>query len=150
MKIVRFATDGKVRYGILTGESIRSIEDKPYRYIKPSDRYYQLSDVRLLSPCTPSKIVAVGLNYHSHAEEIDAPVPNAPLIFLKPSTAVIGPEENIIYPPTSHRVDYEGELGVVIKKPLWRVSVGKALDYVLVQAEQGSLWYPVIGYIHLI
>jgi len=59
------------------------------------------------------------------------PLPNAPLIFLKPSTAVIGPEENITYPPSSHRVDYEGELGVVIKKPVWRVSIEDALDYVL-------------------
>ena len=94
MKIVRFAAGSKVRYGVLTGGSIQGIEDKPYRYIKPSDRYYQLSDVKLLSPCIPSKIVALGLNYHSHAEELNAPLPNAPLIFLKPSTSVIGPEGN--------------------------------------------------------
>jgi 2-keto-4-pentenoate hydratase/2-oxohepta-3-ene-1,7-dioic acid hydratase in catechol pathway len=131
MKVVRFATDDNIRYGILIGGSIRGIEHKPYSSIKLSDRYYQLSDVRLLSPCIPSKIVALGLNYHSHAEEFKAPLPNAPLIFLKPSTPVIGPEANIIYPPTSQRVDYEGELGVVIKKPLWRVSAEKALDYVL-------------------
>jgi len=131
MKIVRFAFDNKVRYGILKGESIQAIEDKPYRYLKPSDQYYKLSEVKLLSPCTPSKIVALGLNYRGHAEEVNAPLPNAPMIFLKPSTAVIGPEENITYPATSHRVDYEGELGVVIKKPVWRVSVRDALDYVL-------------------
>ncbi len=131
MKIVRFATDNKVKYGILKGKSIQAIEDKPYRYLKPSDHYYQLSEVKLLSPCTPSKIVALGLNYRSHAEEVNAPLPNAPLIFIKPSTAVIGPEDNIIYPSASHRVDYEGELGVVIKKPVWRVSVAEALDYVL-------------------
>ncbi|MBA7477499.1 putative protein YisK [subsurface metagenome] len=131
MKIVRFAIDKKVRYGILDGESIQGIEDKPYRYLKPSDRYYQLSEVKLLSPCLPSKIVALGLNYRAHAEEAKAKLPNAPLIFLKPSTAVIGPEENITYPPSSHRVDYEGELGVVIRKPVWRVSVEDALDYVL-------------------
>ena len=131
MKIVRFAIDNKVSYGILNGESIQCIEDKPYRYIKPTNPYYELSEVKLLSPCTPSKIVALGLNYHSHAKEIKAPLPNAPLIFLKPSTAVIGPEENITYPPTSHRVDFEGELGVVIKKPVWRVSLENALDYVL-------------------
>jgi len=131
MKIVRFAFDNKVRYGILKGESIQAIEDKPYRYLKPSDQYYKLSEVKLLSPCTPSKIVALGLNYRGHAEEVNAPLPNAPMIFLKPSTAVIGPEENIAYPSTSHRVDYEGELGVVIKKPVWRVSVRDALDYVL-------------------
>ena len=131
MKIIRFAIDNKVKYGILEGESIQAIEDKPFRYIKPSDHYYQLSEVKLLSPCTPSKIVALGLNYHSHAKEINALLPNAPLIFLKPSTAVIGPEENISYPSSSHRVDYEGELGVVIKKPVWLVSEEDALDYVL-------------------
>ena len=131
MKIVRFATDDKVNYGILNGESIQRIEDKPYRRIKPTNPYYALSEVKLLPPCTPSKIVALGLNYHSHAEEVKAHLPNAPLIFLKPSTAVIGPEDNITYPSTSHRVDYEGELGVVIKKPVWRVSPEDALDYVL-------------------
>ena len=121
MKIVRFAVDNKVKYGILSGESVQAIEDKPYRYLKLSDRYYQLDEVKLLSPCLPSKIVALGLNYHSHAEEVNASLPNAPLIFLKPSTAVIGPEDNIVYPASSARVDYEGELAVVIKKPVWRV-----------------------------
>ncbi len=131
MKIVRFAVDNKARYGILNGESIQGIEDKPYRHLKPSDHHYQLSKVKLLSPCLPSKIVALGLNYHGHAKELKTPLPNAPLIFLKPSTAVIGPEDNITYPSSSHRVDYEGELAVVIKKMAWRVSKEDALDYVL-------------------
>ncbi len=131
MKIVRFAIDNKVRHGILENESIQGIEDKPYRYLKPTDQHYKLSEVKLLAPCTPSKIVALGLNYRSHAKEFNARMPNAPLIFLKPSTAVIGPEENIAYPPSSRRVDYEGELGVVIKKPVWRVPLENALDYVL-------------------
>jgi len=131
VKIVRFAVDSRVRYGILNGESIQAIEDKPFRYIKPTDHHYQLSEVELLSPCTPSKIVALGLNYHSHAEELKAPLPNAPLIFLKPPTAIIGPEADIVYPSSSARVDYECELVVVIKKPVWRVSREDCLDYVL-------------------
>ncbi|TET26818.1 MAG: DUF2437 domain-containing protein [Dehalococcoidia bacterium] len=131
MKIVRFAAGDKVRYGILDGELIQGIENKPYRYLKPCDQYYRLGEVKLLSPCTPSKIVALGLNYHSHAKEVGARPPNAPLIFIKPSTSVIGPEENIVYPTSSHRVDYEGELGVVIKKPVWKVSVKEAPNYVL-------------------
>ena len=131
MKIVRFAIDNKVKHGVLSGSSIQCIEDKPFRQVKLIDRHYQLGEVTLLAPCKPSKIVALGLNYHSHAREMDFPIPDAPLIFLKPSTAVIGPEENIIYPPSSHRVDYEAELGVVIKKPTWRVSEEDALDYVL-------------------
>jgi 2-keto-4-pentenoate hydratase/2-oxohepta-3-ene-1,7-dioic acid hydratase in catechol pathway len=131
MKIVRFAIDNKVQYGILQGEYVQGIEEEPYRDLKPSDQFYQLSNVKLLSPCTPSKIVALGLNYHSHAKEVNIPPPNAPLIFLKPSTAVIGTEENISYPSSSHRVDYEGELAVVIKKPVWLVSVEDAPEYVL-------------------
>jgi len=131
MKIVRFAASKKIEYGILDGETIQGIEGKPFRKINPADRTYQLSDVKLLSPCTPSKIIALGLNYHSHAKELDSPIPTSPLTFLKPPTAVIGPEENIIYPSTTKRVDYEGEMGVVIKKPTWRVSEEDALDYVL-------------------
>jgi len=131
MKIVRFDVAGKVKHGVVNGELVQAIVDKPFRYIKLTDRHYQLSEVKLLSPCTPSKIVCLGLNYHGHAEELKARLPNAPLLFLKPSTAVIGPEDDIVYPASLTRVDYEGELGVVIKKPAWRVSIEDALDYVL-------------------
>jgi len=131
VKIVRFTVDGKVRHGLLKDQSIQGIEDKPFRYIKLTDQYYQQSQVKLLAPCQPSKIIAMGLNYHSHAKEFNLPMPNSPLTFLKPSTAVIGPGDNIVYPPVSARVDYEGELGVVIKKPAWRVAIKDALDYVL-------------------
>ena len=131
MKIVRFAAGSRAGYGILDGDSIQTIEGKPFRTIKPTDHHYQLDEVKLLSPGTPSKVVALGLNYHSHAKELNSPLPEAPLIFLKPSTAVIGPEDNIIYPSSSTRVDYEAELAVVMRKPAWRVSVEEALDYVL-------------------
>ena len=131
MKIVRFAYGKKAEYGILSDDIIDGIEGTPYRQLKYSNHHHNLSEVKLLAPCTPSKIVALGLNYHSHARELNLPLPDAPLIFLKPSTAVIGPEDNIIYPAASTRVDYEGELGVVIKKPVWRVPIEKALDYVL-------------------
>ncbi len=131
MKIVRFAVDGKARYGILEGQSIQGIEGKPFRHIKVTEQHYQPSQVKLLAPCTPSKIVALGLNYHNHAKELNSPVPDSPLTFLKPSTSVIGPGDNIVYPAVSARVDYEGELAVVIKKPVWRVAVEDALDYVL-------------------
>ena len=131
MKIVRYALDGKTRYGVIDGQCVESIEGKPYRHIKKTGEVYKCNEVRLLAPCEPSKIIAMGLNYHSHAREMDLPMPNSPLTFLKPSTAVIGPGENIKYPPVSARVDYEGELAVVIKKPVWRVSIENALDYVL-------------------
>ena len=131
MKIVRFTTDGKARYGVLEGQTVKAIEGKPFRYIKFTDQSYQRNEVKLLAPCEPSKIIAMGLNYHSHARELDLALPNSPLTFLKPPTAVIGPGANIIYPSISARVDYEGELAVVIKKPVWRVAAVDALDYVL-------------------
>ncbi len=131
MKIVRFAAEKKVRYGILDGDSIRCIADKPYRSIKPTGTRYKLSEVQLLAPCLPSKIVALGFNYRSHAAEFSANLPKTPLFFIKPSTSVIGPEDEILYPPSSNRVDYEGELAVVIKKKAWRVPLEDALNYVL-------------------
>jgi 2-keto-4-pentenoate hydratase/2-oxohepta-3-ene-1,7-dioic acid hydratase in catechol pathway len=131
MKIVRFAIGNRDRYGILEGDEIKVIEGGPFRAIRLAGQRYGLDQVRLLAPCLPSKIVAVGLNYRSHAEELHAPIPEAPLIFLKPPTAMIGPEENIVYPPSSSRVDYECELAVVIKKRAWAVSVENWSDYVL-------------------
>jgi len=131
MKIVRFAAGKEIKYGILNGESIQAIVGKPFRAVKPADHRYRLSEVKLLAPCLSSKIVAMGLNYRKHAEEVKAPIPENPLIFLKPPTSVIGPEDNIVLPPSSTRVDYEGELAVVIKKETRHVSEAEALDYVL-------------------
>ena len=131
MKFVRFAIGRKTRYGVLSGQTIQVIDGSPFRRFMRVDEYHQLSEVRLLAPCLPSKIVAIGLNYRKHAEEAGMPIPDVPLIFLKPSTSVIGPEDDIVYPAMSSRVDYEGEFGVVIGKRAWRVSPDKALDYVL-------------------
>lgn len=93
---------------------------------------HEISEVRLLAPCLPSKIVCVGLNYRSHAEETGLPMPTQPLIFLKPSTAVIGPDDEIVLPPLSpRRVDYEAELGVVIGRRARNVPLDRAMDFVL-------------------
>jgi len=131
MKIVRYTIDKTTEYGIWDGELVQSLTATPYRQLKRRNRYHRLSDLKLLPPCTPSKIVALGLNYHSHAREIKMPVPPEPLIFLKPSTSVIGPEDNIVYPESSERIDYEGELGVVIKNRTRRVSTKEAMNHVL-------------------
>ena len=85
---------------------------------------------RLLAPVEPSKIVAVGLNYKDHAAEQNKPLPSEPLIFLKPSTAVIGPDEPIVLPEGIGRVDHEAELGVVIGSQAWQVSEEDAHQYV--------------------
>lgn len=131
MKIVRFALGRKTGHGILTGEKIRVFTGSPYGRIRTTDAHYNPSDVRLLPPCTPSKIVALGVNYRSHGEEMGHRIPTEPLIFIKPSTSVIGPEDDIIYPESSERVDYEGELGVVIKNRTRNVSEDNAAGHIL-------------------
>jgi 2-keto-4-pentenoate hydratase/2-oxohepta-3-ene-1,7-dioic acid hydratase in catechol pathway len=87
--------------------------------------------VTMLAPVTPSKIVCVGLNYRDHAAEQGKPLPEEPLIFIKPSTAVIGPGQAIRVPLWAGRVDHEAELGVVIRKPAFRVPMARAAEYVL-------------------
>ena len=82
MKIVRFAAGKRARYGILGGDSIQVINGSPFRSVRSVEERYRLSDVRLLAPWLPSKIVAAGLNYRSHAAEIGTLLPAAPLIFL--------------------------------------------------------------------
>lgn len=86
---------------------------------------------RVLAPVSPSKIVAVGLNYRDHAQEMGKPLPSEPLIFLKPSTAVIGPGDPIVVPPGAGRVDHEAELGIVIGRTARNVPATRAMDYVL-------------------
>ena len=89
------------------------------------------SGVRILPPVVPSKIVAVGLNYRDHALEMNKPLPDEPLIFLKPSTAVVGQGDTIVMPSRSQRVDYEAELGLVVGKPTRAVSATVAADHIL-------------------
>lgn len=86
---------------------------------------------RILPPCSPTKIVCVGRNYREHAKELGNEVPSEPLIFLKPPSSLIGDGDQIIYPPISERVDFEGELGLIIGKRASNVSEAEAWDHVL-------------------
>jgi 2-keto-4-pentenoate hydratase/2-oxohepta-3-ene-1,7-dioic acid hydratase in catechol pathway len=131
MKIVRFTHGQKAEFGIQYEDAIRGIEGSPYDSIRPTHSYHRYTDIRLLPPCLPTKIVALGVNYQSHGEEMGHRIPVEPLIFIKPSTSVIGTEDDIVYPTSSERVDYEGELGVVIKSVAYRVSEEEAADYIL-------------------
>ena len=110
-----------VRYGVLDGETVRDQSG--------ADR--RLADVRLLPPCWPSKIVCVGRNYREHASELGNPIPAEPLIFLKPVSALIAHGDAIVYPPISERVDFEGELGVVIGRRARGVKAAEAESYIL-------------------
>ncbi len=131
MKIVRFSHRNQEAYGLLEGETIYALEGSLFGQKQRGQAVTSLSEVRLLAPLTPGKVVGVGLNYRDHAAESGKPLPTAPLMFMKPSTGVIGPEEAIIYPPQSQLVHYEAELAVIIGRRAKNVSEAEALDFVL-------------------
>jgi 2-keto-4-pentenoate hydratase/2-oxohepta-3-ene-1,7-dioic acid hydratase in catechol pathway len=138
MRIVRFVAQGRAKYGILAKNTVRGLRGSPFSHFQHLNdssaldgSKYNLDKVRLLSACLPSKIVCLGLNYRSHIEEMKLPIPSVPLIFLKPSTAVIGPDDKIVLPPGWKRIDFEGELGVVIGKKAKDVPEEEAKEFVL-------------------
>ena len=92
---------------------------------------FELQELRILPPASPSKIVCVGLNYRDHAEELSMEVPETPVLFLKPPSAIIGHEDKIIYPASSSRVEHEAELAVVIGKRCKNISASKAEDVIV-------------------
>ncbi len=130
--IVRLGGRGRVVYGLYEKGRVRLFEGSPFAGGKPGKQTVKLGEVRVLAPCRPSKVVAVGLNYKAHAREMKKALPEEPMLFLKPSTAVIGPGAPIVRPlHMSRRVDYEAELGVVIGRPCQDVGAGEAPDYIL-------------------
>lgn len=132
MKYVRFSDNSSnARYGVLEGDTIKEIDGEIFGEHTITDKTHTKADVNILPPCEPSKIVAIGLNYSDHAVEMGSELPEEPRMFLKPRTAVIGDGEKIRYPDhMSERVDFEGELAVVIGKKAHRVNKEDAMDYV--------------------
>jgi 2-keto-4-pentenoate hydratase/2-oxohepta-3-ene-1,7-dioic acid hydratase in catechol pathway len=130
MKFIRFEKDGQQCHGLLTGLEVQKITGDIFAEYTIGKECFQLGEVNLLPPCLPTKIVAVGLNYLGHAQEMKMAIPDEPLLFLKPATAVIGPGAPIIYPKMSQRVDYEGELGVVIGKTCTNIAGADAAGFV--------------------
>jgi 2-keto-4-pentenoate hydratase/2-oxohepta-3-ene-1,7-dioic acid hydratase in catechol pathway len=131
MRLVRFQVHGRTACGILHGEQVTELDGDFFGTLKNSETGHALAGVRLLSPCSPSKVVAVGLNYRDHARELGLPLPETPIIFLKPPTAVIGPGDIIRFPEMSSRVDYEAELGIVIKDRIKDIRPEEARRHIL-------------------
>lgn len=116
MRIARFIVDNCVKYGVVRGGKVVEIKGDVFGHFELlENNCYDISQIKLLAPVAPSKIICVGKNYRDHAAEMGEEVPEEPVLFLKPPTAVIGPDEGIIYPEISERVDYEGELAVIMK-----------------------------------
>jgi len=129
--IARYALNDAVHYGIADGHSLRRLLGTPLDELRESGHVDPLEQVRLLAPVAEPRIFGLGYNYKAHSQESHKPVPDIPVLFMKPSTAVIGPDDEIVYPPHGEIVHYEGELTVVIGKRARHVAEEDALDYVL-------------------
>ncbi len=127
-KYVRYSYEGRVSYGVLEGTTIRELDSDLFASPRESGRTAPLAEVRLLAPCEPSKVIAVGLNYRSHLGSREPA--EYPGLFAKYPTSIVGHEENIVMPPDSRSLHYEGELVVVIGKKAKHVSVADAPDYI--------------------
>ena len=128
--IYRIEHDGHSRHAVRRGGVWHLLEGDPFGQHSAGARVGG-PQPRVLAPVVPSKIIAVGLNYKGHAAEMNKPLPDEPLIFLKPSTSVIGTGASIVIPPDAGRVDYEAEVGVVIGRTARSVSAARAHEYVL-------------------
>lgn len=143
MRIARFTTGEDPLYGVVGGELdefgqpaddsvvVELTGDPLYVGLKATRAEHRLADVRLLAPVIPrSKVVAIGRNYAAHAAEMGSELPDEPMMFLKPNTSVVGPGDPVYYPPQSERVDYEGELAVVIGRICRDVPPEQATDVI--------------------
>jgi 2-keto-4-pentenoate hydratase/2-oxohepta-3-ene-1,7-dioic acid hydratase in catechol pathway len=132
VRIARFSHQDAIRYGIVDGTELVVLAGDPmFAGYETTGERVPVADVALLAPVIPrSKVVCVGKNYADHAAEMGGEAPKEPLLFFKPNTAVIGPNDSIVRPPQSERTDYEGELAVVIGRIAKNVPAAQALDYV--------------------
>jgi len=131
MRLVRFQVQGRPAFGILNNGEVGELDGEGYTSLTSIRTTHGTSDVKFLAPCVPTKIVAVGLNYRDHARELGMAVPEDPILFLKPPTSLIGPGDAIISPPMSRQIDYEGELGIVIRDRVHGIAPNEVRDHIL-------------------
>lgn len=131
MIIARCEHNGRVFHGSIKDDRIVELSGSIFDQPQETGQSLALDQVRLLYPIEPSKIVCVGQNYRGHIAELGVPIPKEPVVFLKPPSCLIGPNEGIIWPTGMERVDYEGELAVVIGRTISRAAPEEALAGVL-------------------
>ena len=131
MKFVRIDREDGPRWGVVKGENVFTLERPPYDEICYDGGSVSLQDCRLLAPCEPSKIVLVGKNYYDHAVEMAEGIPDRPILFLKGPNAVNRPEGEVHAPDFVERLDYEGELAIVIGKRAKNLTAENARECIL-------------------
>jgi 2-keto-4-pentenoate hydratase/2-oxohepta-3-ene-1,7-dioic acid hydratase in catechol pathway len=135
VRLARIAHPGGVAFASVEGDGddtqVLEIAEHPFGQPNFTGKRWPLADVRLLAPILPSKVIAVGRNYAKHAAEFGNAVPTDPMIFIKPSTTIIGPNAAIKLPKASEHVDFEGELAIVIGQPVKNVPAARAASVIL-------------------
>lgn len=136
MRFVRFenktnGTGCDYSYGLYEDGKVTQLEGSIFEKYKKTDKVFAVADLKLLYPCVPTNLYCVGLNFLEHINELGFPIPEKPANFLKPVSGVINPGEKIIIPKIATRVDYEGEMAIIIKDKIKDVSVEDALSHVL-------------------
>ena len=129
MRIARYLAHGQVSYGAVEGDSVHQLSASPFESFTVTDHIHPISDVQLLAPTEPTKILAIGLNYSSHLH--DRPGPTEPMVFYKTPTSMIGPGDTIMRPKGTEKLDAEGELVIVIKDRCRNVSKADAMNHIL-------------------
>lgn len=134
MKFLRYYYNDEISYGILKKDcedTIIKIKGSPFNEFEELSEELKIKDVKLLTPCDFTKAVCVGLNYRDHIIEFNHPIPESPVLFIKPSNTAIGIHENIIKPQLCERLDYEAELAIVIGSKTHNIEEKDAHKYIL-------------------
>ncbi len=131
MIFCRFQYEGEISYGLVENHAVQAISPDPFDSFELEGDPHPFTEVKFLAPACPTKIVNVGLNYRQHVLEMKHDLPSEPVLFFKPPSSILSPGEEIVVPKMSERVDYEGELGVVIKKRAKDVNADQAPDFIL-------------------
>lgn len=138
MRIARFTVADQIAYGVVDGAAedpatltVNAIDGHPFAPFERTSARFAMSDVRLLPPVLPNKLIGIGKNYAEHAREMGGEPPSTPIMFLKPSTTVIGPNESVVLPQQSDQVEFEGEIAVVIGRLSRDVPLERVNDVVL-------------------
>lgn len=131
MRLARFEVDGHSNFGVVDGDTITKLAGPFFVEVIATDKKFPLSEVKLLPPVEPSKIICIGLNFQDHAEEVGQQVQAEPLMFFKPPSTLIGSGQEIIIPPQSSHVELEVELAMVVGKKAKNVSTADAKNHIL-------------------
>ncbi|HSV48591.1 MAG TPA: fumarylacetoacetate hydrolase family protein [Ramlibacter sp.] len=129
--IARYALNDRIHYGILAGDRLRRLTGLPFDGLHETGDSDPVSEATLLAPVERPRIFGAAYNYREHTKEAGKPAPEVPVLFMKPSTAAVGPGDPIVYPHDGEIVHYEGELTVIMGKTARHVAEADALDYVL-------------------